>query len=181
MAHLSPAQLIDYDNAERRRHPAIYREVPSSPQLGQEGPGRTDRIFLDQLRSAAKGSRYVELELKFNALRDQLASLRSVQAGWDTYGAPAPNEYALSATETALDTLRSMNVEPSGVLPSADGGIGICFMRNDQYAHIEFENSGDTWVLSYGPDSPSVSWQFPSCNTDSIREAWVRISDSLQS
>jgi hypothetical protein len=178
MAYLNSAQAVDYENAERRRHPAIFREVPSSPQLG---PEQTEKIFLSQLQLASKRSRYIQLEQTFTALRDQLSKLRGLQAGWDSYGAPAPNEVALAAAESALDTLRTLIVQPTSILPSADGGIGVCFTHNDQYAHIEFENSGDTWILIYGADTPAETWQLPSNNEDSIREAWGRISASLQS
>ena len=158
MALLSSAQMASYDNAERRRYPAIYREVSSSHQ-----------------------SRYIELEQAFAALRDQLKKLRLLRANWDTYGAPAPNDVALAAADAALRMFRVMDVLPTRVLPSADGGIGILFTEREQYAHIEFENSGDTWVLIYGSNNPPITWQLPSGDPDSLREAWDRISASLQS
>jgi hypothetical protein len=177
MAYLNPAQLMDYNNVERRRHPAIFREVPSSPQLG---PEPTERIFLSQLLLASNRSRYQELEQKFTALRDQLSKLHWLELGWDSYCSPAPNGAALAATDAALNVLRRLNVQPTAILPSADGGVGICFIQNEQYAHIEFENSGDTWVLTYGPNKASETWQLLSDNEDSITEAWSRISASFQ-
>jgi len=76
MALLSQAQLIDYDTAERRRHPAIYREVPSSAQID---PVETNEIFKQQLLSSSHQSRYFELEQAFIELRDQMARLRLVR------------------------------------------------------------------------------------------------------
>jgi hypothetical protein len=171
---------MDYDNAEKRRHPAIYGEVPSSPQLGPEGTW-TERVFLSQLLAASNLSRYVELEQAFTLLKDQLSRLRTLKTDWDSYRAPAPNEGALAASEAALGVLRSLNVQPTAILPSADGGVGICFTQNQRYAHIEFENSGGTWVLTFGAETPAQTWQLPSNNEESIREVWGRISASLQS
>jgi hypothetical protein len=178
MVLLSHAQIVDYDNAERRRHPAIYREVPSSAQIG---PAETNEIFKQQLLSSSHQSRYLELEQAFIELRDQMARLRLVRENWDSYGASRPDEAAFSAVEAALRAFRDMNVRPNGIMPSAEGGIGIMFTEREEYAHIEFDNSGETWVLTYGPDRPATTWQLPSRNADSLREAWNRISASLQS
>lgn len=178
MAYLNPAQLMDFDNAERRRHPAIYREVPSSPQLG---PGPTDRMFLGELLKASAQSRYLELEQKFAALRDQLSNLRSLETGWDSYSSPVPNAAAMAAADAALYVLRGLNAQPTAILPSADGGVGICFIQSEQYAHIEFENSGDAWALMYGPNNPPETWQLVSDDVGSIRDAWSRISARFQS
>lgn len=180
MAYLH-TQLMDYDNAQRRRHPAIYGEVRSSPQLGAEGAERTDRIFLKQLVSVAFGSRYIESEQRFNALRDQLTKLRHVGANWDGFDAPPPDADAIAAAESALNILRSLNALPTDVFPSADGGVGICFIQNERYAHIEFENSGGTWVLMYGPEKPTTTWQLRSNDADSFAGAWNEISANLQS
>jgi hypothetical protein len=179
MAHIAPPppRLLDYENAERRRHPAIFREAPSSAQLG---PDQLDLMYLSQLRAASDRSRYVELEQAFSQLRDQLSALRSLAAGWDGYRAPAPNEVAFAAAEAALGTLRRLNVRPAGILPSSDGGIGIYFSQNERYAHMELVNDGDTWVLMYGPAGTPESWQLPSSGADSIRDAWTSISAYLQ-
>ena len=173
-----PSQIMDYENAERRRHPAIFSEAPSSAQLG---PQRLDEIYLAQLLASSARSCYVELEQAFISLRDQLSALRSIETGWDSYRAPAPNAVSLAAAEAALGTLRMLNARPDGVLPSADGGIGICFTQGGRYAHIEFENTGDAWTLMYGPTGTPESWQLPSNNADSITAAWARISAYLQS
>lgn len=179
MALLAPTSyLMDYENAERRRHPAIFGEAPSSAQLG---PPLLARIYRDQLLDARTRSHYIELEQSFISLRDQLSALRSVKPGWDGYHAPAPNETTLAAAEAALNTFRSLNARPTAVLPSADGGVGICFTHNERYAHIEFENSGDAWALMYGSAGAPESWKLPSNDIESIRAAWTRISAYLQS
>ena len=177
MAFLASVQLADYENAERRRHPAIFLELPPSAQFG---PQKTDEIYLRQLRASAERSRYVELEQAFTSLRDQLVTLRLLQNGWDSYRAPAPNGTALLAAEAALDVFRSLNVQPTAVLPSADGGVGICFARDQSYAHIEFENTGDAWVVVYGPNKSPETWQLLTRDIISLRAAWNRISAYLQ-
>lgn len=177
MALLTHPQVLDYENAERRRHPAIYCEVPSSSQFG---PVRVDQIYLKELLATSNQSRYVKFEQEFSRLRDELTALSFLEAGWDGYLAPAPGQVAIELAMTALETLRSMNVQPGAILPSADGGVGICFPEGQYYAHLEFDNGGEAWALMYGPDGSPESWQLETTNPESIREAWSRIGAYLQ-
>jgi hypothetical protein len=177
MAYLASSQIMDYANVEKRRHPAIFHEAPSSAQLG---PDRLDEIYLNQLRAARALSRYTELEQAFTSLRDQLSALYTLRPGWDSYHAPVPNAFTIESAERALNVLRRANAKPTAVLPAADGGVGICFVEKQRYAHIEFANDEEVWVLMYGPTGSPESWRLPSSNVDAIGEAWSRISAYLQ-
>jgi hypothetical protein len=178
MPLLAPLHLTDCENIERRRYPAIYREAPSSAQLG---PDRLDVRFFNELRTVAINSRYTELEQAFSQLRDQITFLRSLSADWDSYGAPAPDMQSIDAADRALRTFREQNEKPTAVLPTTDGGVGICFVRGQFYSHIEFTNEGEVWAVMYGPTGQPESWQLPSSNPDSLIEGWTRISAHLQS
>jgi len=178
MACVLPYHQLDYENAERRRYPAIFREAPSSRQLG---PQPLDEIYRDQLLSLTVDSRYFELEHVYTRLRDQLAALRLLPDGWDGYCAVAPNEVSIDIASRAIDVLRKANADPTAILPAADGGAGICFMKDEHYAHIEFGNSGEAWALMYGPSGPPQTWQLGSTNADAITATWTRINAYLQS
>jgi len=175
MPILAPPPLIDYENVQRRWHPAIFQEVPSSVQAGPV-VDQLKRIILE----SALGSRYIELEQAFRALRAQLAALRLLEVGWDGYHAPTPNTTAIASAKIGLETLRGLNVIPTAVIPSAEGGVGICFTDQRYYAHIEFDNSGEAWGLMYGPNGAPESWQLASCDAESIIQTWNRISVHLQ-
>jgi hypothetical protein len=178
MAFIAASTTLDYVNAERRRHPAIFREAPSSPQ---SGPKRLDLIFLTQLQQISKASVFTRLEQRYSMLRDQLASMRLVTRGWDSYDAPPPGESSVRAAEQALNALRALNAEPDAVLPSADGGVGICFIHGPRYAHVEILNSGEWHALMYGgTNDPPEMWRIASVNPDALRETWSRISAYLQ-
>jgi len=178
MAHLAPSHLTDYENAERRRHPAIFGEAPSSVQLGLPS---LDHIYLKELIKSSAQSEFVKLEQVYSSLRDQLAVLRSLRPGWDSYRAPAPNAASIELAQDGLQTLRDLNAKPSAVLPSADGGVGICFMEADRYAHVEFLNNGHVHGLMYGGGKNAESWELESADGGSLRRAWNRISAYLQS
>ena len=166
MAFLSTTALLDYDNADRR-HPATYGEAASS------GPADLNFPYLDQLQLSAAMSQYVQVEQWYTSLRDQLILLKGLHEGWDSYSAPAPNELAIETADRALKTLRALNAAPAAILPSADGGVGICFSGRDRYAHVEFLNIGDVWVLTYGmiTAAPVRSATSARCER-STRTAW---------
>lgn len=177
MAYLAPQQLATFEEAERRRHPAIFGEAPSSELLG---PQRQEFMYLRELVESSRGSQYVGLEQAYFELRDQLTLLNGVGENWDTYNAPAPSPDSIGAAGRALDILRGLNAQPSGIVPSAEGGVGICFIRGQAYAHIEFLNDSSVYGMMYAPGKGPQNWQLGAASADSIQETWNRIRAYLQ-
>lgn len=179
MALLIPVDdLSDLMNADRRRHPAIYGEAPSSNQLG---PDPTASRYLAELLESANGSASMRIEQAYSSLGDQLSSLKMLESGWDSYSAPKPSDSAINATEQALQDLRRLYAEPAAVMPSADGGVGICFVKGRRLAQVEFLNNGEAHALMYGGEGSPQAWQVPLERTDGIKQTWMTISAYLQS
>jgi|GEM_PF-1928021 len=162
-------------NADKRRHPAIYGETPSSGQLGDP---RIDAIYLRELQTAAS-SGVIRREQLYSSLRNQLLSTAGLKSGWDSYSAEPPTASARSEAEKALEILRLLNAEPAAVLPSVDGGIGICFNNGGKYGQLEFLNDGEAHALLYGGPGDPQAWQINLAETDALREAWKRIGAYL--
>jgi len=57
-------------------------------------------------------------------------------------GCDAPNAQSLRAARDVLERLMLVGYVPTGITPSAEGGIGIYFERGKKYADIEVLNSG---------------------------------------
>jgi hypothetical protein len=169
------AAVMDQMSADRRRHPAIYAEAPSS---AQQGLPEIDAIYLNELHSAASSSTFRTEQIYF-ALLDQLRSTANLQPGWDSYMAEAPNPLARRAAEKALEILRHLKAEPAAVLPSADGGIGICFNNGTKYGQLEFLNNGEAHALIYGGEPAPQAWQIDLSQRDALTEAWKRIGAHL--
>jgi hypothetical protein len=161
-----------------RRHPAVYAEAPSSVQLG---PDPIDRMYLKELLDAASRSASIRFEQLYSELFDQLVSLTRIERGWDSYSAPKPNPLAISTTKRVLEALRHLNAEPVAIMPSADGGAGICFMQGEKWAQFEILNNGEAHALMYGGVGSPQAWQIPIDQTDAVRQAWTRIGAYLQS
>lgn len=47
-----------------------------------------------------------------------------------------------------LSTLADINLEPSNIDTSAEGGICISFRRGDRYGDVEFLNSGEVLAVT---------------------------------
>jgi hypothetical protein len=132
----------------------------------------------EKLQASAR-SNSIRKEQLYSSLRDQLFSNASLRKGWDSYSADAPTLSAIKAAERALDILRHLNAEPVAILPSADGGIGICFSNSGKYGQLEFLNDGEVHALLYGGAADPEAWQIISPEADGLAEAWKRIGAYL--
>jgi|ERR1035441_2581592 hypothetical protein len=175
MAIFVAGNVADLMNADKRRHPAIYGEAPSSGQLGDP---QIDAIYLRELQASAS-SGAIRREQLYSSLRDQLLSTAGLRKGWDSYSADAPTPLARRAAEKALEILRHLYAEPAAILPSVDGGIGICFNNGGKYGQLEFLNDGEAHALLYGGPGDPQAWQINLAETDALREAWKRIGAYL--
>jgi hypothetical protein len=93
----------------------------------------------------------------FDHLREDLLSLISLRDNWDSYGAEPPLPGVIEMAREALFRLQEMDILPDAVVPSAEGGVGIVFVRSGRYADIELLNEGDTLMSTYyGKDAPEV-------------------------
>lgn len=96
-------------------------------------------------------------DLFFLLLEDQLMQLRNLTAGWDSYDAPAPSGETMAGAQRTIEKLRTEQLLPEAVTPSAEGGVAIYFSRGAQKAFIEFLNEGETLLALYGKDDePNV-------------------------
>ena len=95
---------------------------------------------------------FADKNASFTVLEDQLSLIGSLQEGWDSYDAPAPAKETIESARHAIGRLRSEQLLPETVTPSAEGGVAIYFSRGKQKAFIEFLNEGGTLLARYGKD-----------------------------
>ena len=115
-------------------------------RLGRVAPGEFAPVDVDD----------VDLELFddiswFEQAQERLEYLSTLQDNWDSYGAEAPNAFALQMAEQALRLMARVGLEPLGIVPSAENGIGIVFRQGTRqegkHADIEIFNDGDVCYL----------------------------------
>jgi hypothetical protein len=149
------AQVIEYS-------PAIgsYR--------GRNDEAVTSQVYAMILRAALDEifkSSFWRTKARFAEARQRLRATASVDRGWDTYGAEAPNDTARTLAAKILDALEADSLPPSRVMPSAEGGIAISFVEGENRAEIEIYNTGEIAAATYAAQSEPVAWELK--NTDS--------------
>lgn len=87
----------------------------------------------------------------------KLISLANLRSNWDSYGAPAPNERAFRNATRILNHMNASDLAWVRIIPSAEGGVGFCFSKDDKYADIESSNDGEIIGVRYvGMQRPTV-------------------------
>ena len=83
----------------------------------------------------------------------------NLQFDWNGYGSESPNEIAIEAAKEIVLTAPQLGMIPNKILPSAEGGVGICFYASDRYADIECLNTGEILAMkSDGVNRPEI-WE----------------------
>jgi hypothetical protein len=79
----------------------------------------------------------------FDVLSEKLNRIENAVARglWRRQSEP-PSADVIANARAVLDRLRASAFRPSGITPSAEGGLGIYFEQDQRYADVEILNSG---------------------------------------
>lgn len=141
--------------AELRYRPS-YREI-ANPDVLQRYQ-RTD----EELIASREGSEYIKGKIAEIELDHRLRQLGSLRVNWDTYGADPPTQHVISTAKTIAKQFIEFGLIPDAITPSAEGGVAICFIRNQKYADIECFNSGEVVGVRYMSREAPRAWDIPS-------------------
>lgn len=101
----------------------------------------------------------------------KVTSFASLAKGWDTYHAEPPNAWSRYWAQSTIRYCKEINLKPTAVVPSAEGGIAVTFSSGANYADIEILNSKEILAVTSKPQEPSKVWQL----SDSEREIRVAL------
>jgi hypothetical protein len=124
------------------------------------------------------GSEFLRSREQADSMQRQLQELRELDSGWDSYDAVPPNDTAFQVIDKVLAAARTMRVDVTKLAPSADGGIGACFVRNDRYAHIEASNEGELVLVMFSEQEPADVTEIN--GEEGLLEALKRISEHIE-
>ena len=132
----------------------------------------------DAVQNSVQTSVYWNATMLYSKAQTQLCSLALLRSNWDSYGAPSPNEIALDNAGRILEHMTPFDLSIARIVPSAEGGIGFCFVVGDRYADIEASNEGDILGVRYvGKQTPVL---IPIDGTEeSIEKALAQIRDHI--
>ncbi len=94
---------------------------------------------------------------RFAELREEIDRLGKLASGWNSYDADPPNSTSIYWAQIVLEILSEASFYPSRIAPSAEGGVGFIFAKDNLYADIECLNTGEILaVTSSGQARPYV-------------------------
>lgn len=151
--------MYDYDDPPRGRGRPLYE-----PQLTRRMAKRKVAFieFKPKLDASGNFARRLEKWLphtsgkRFAQYFAKLDALTTDKSLW-VEGAEPPSAAILAVARLILRQLETEALEPTRVVASAEGGVGLCFVDGDKYADIECLNSGEILgVVSNRRDRPAV-------------------------
>ena len=172
-----------YDDSPQRRARQLYTprfrlKAKAAPQrkvafVAFESPTDVSSNFLRRLEKSLPSTSSKQFAEYFAKL-DALATDNSLLVE----GTDAPSPAAVAIARTILRQLETEALEPTRVVASAEGGVGICFVAGDKYADIECFNAGEILgAISNRRDRPTI-WKIEP-SAAGFAEATARIRDFL--
>jgi hypothetical protein len=147
----------------------------SSSISEQEQIERQDEWANDMYRSyISKYWRDVLLKPTFDKAEKKLEDMTKIGPNWDSYDAEPPNQEARANAAEVLILLQEQALAPSTIVPSAEGGVAICFVRTGTYADIECLNTGEILAVTYAGNNEPDVWDVDQ-NSEAVRHAIDRI------
>jgi hypothetical protein len=130
------------------------------------------------LNQVTQGSVFRQRWLLVNLAQQQITALSRLGTDWDSYGAPSPNKAAIENASRIIFQMHSPELEKVRIVPSGEGGIGLCFKIRDRYADLETSNDGSILGVRYaGMEAPTL---IPvDGSEDSITEALYEIRNHI--
>jgi hypothetical protein len=164
--------------AEENKKRPQFLPVAENNAAGETGKALRTKV-MDELESTVGRSVFWAATILFNKAQSQLCSLAELKSNWDSYGAPAPSETAIENAARILEHMRPFDLSLANIVPSAEGGVGFCFAKDDRYADIESSNEGDIIGARYVGMQPPILIETDGTDA-SIEAALQQIRDHIR-
>lgn len=115
---------------------------------------KTERELID----SREGSDYIRRRISQVEIEKKLKELLSLPFDWDSYGSERPSSSAIAAAGTIAQSFIDFGLIPDAITPSSEGGVAICFVRNQRYADVECFNSGEVLAVRYSSNDDPKAW-----------------------
>lgn|GEM_PF-5369142 len=142
----APAQQIEL------RYRPSYREVADAAIR------RCYELTEEQLITSREGSDYVRRRIALAEVDRRLQQLAAMNVNWDSYGTEQPTQTAVSNAASIAKTFIEAGLIPDAITASSEGGIAICYIRDQRYADIECFNSGEVLAVRYNATQDPQAW-----------------------
>ena len=154
------------------------RYRPSYEEIANDSISAEYRRTEAEMILARQSSEYISQTMAQVELEKKLRKLVRLSDNWDSYGSEAPSAAAIASALEIGAVFIKLGLTPDVTVPSSEGGIALCFMRNKKYADVEFFNSGSIIAVRHSPQDNPKTWSITRDNV-AIESAVKIISQYL--
>jgi len=147
---------LNYEVATARSAEIRYR--PDYREIADKDISERYRHTDVEIMASREGSEYVRKVIAQIQLDHRMRQLGSLPATWSKDGIERPSQLAISRAQDIAKAFIEFGLIPDTIVASADGGVAICFIRNQKYADIECYNSGDILAVRYSNQDDPKAW-----------------------
>jgi hypothetical protein len=147
---------LNYAAAAARQAEINYR--PEYKEIADTDISQWYRDTDGAIVASREGSEYVRRVIAQIALDHRVRQIGSSPATCSKEGIEPPSQLAISTAKDIAKAFIDFGLIPDAIVPSADGGVAICFIRNQKYADIECFNSGDILAVRYSNQDDPRAW-----------------------
>jgi hypothetical protein len=141
--------------------PPQHIEIRYSPSYSEIASAEISLRYqntANEVKKSLQDSEYLRANFAQVDLQKRLDQLSELSEDWDTYGSEPPSKQSVAVAASIAKAFIDFGLIPDAVGPSAEGGVAICFVRNQKYADIECFNSGETLAVRYSSNEDPKAW-----------------------
>lgn len=154
------------------------RYRPSYEEIADASIAAEYRRTESEMILSRQGSEYISQTMAIVELENKLQKLGRLSNNWDSYGSDAPSAATISSASRIGTIFIKLGLTPDVTVPSSEGGVALCFIRNKKYADVEFFNSGSIIAVRHSLQDDPKAWSITHDNA-AIESAVKVISQYL--
>jgi hypothetical protein len=112
----------------------------------------------------------------FEEYNKYIEQMRTLEDGWDSYDAPAPNQLALEGAKKIGNLMKKLGFEPARLAPLADGGTEVFFYKKNRFGLLDTYNEGEICACTGYVKStdPLNIWEVTDLE-DALQKIWAHV------
>jgi hypothetical protein len=131
---------------------------PSYEEIADDNISAEYRRTESEMIRSRQGSEYLSQTMARVELENKLRRLSRLSNNWDSYGSESPSPESISLALEIGASFIKLGLFPDATVPSSEGGVALCFIRNKKYADVEFFNSGSVIAVRHSPEDDPKAW-----------------------
>jgi hypothetical protein len=140
------------------------RYRPSYEEIADDRISSQYRRTENEMIVSRHESQYISQTMAQVELEKKVQKLSNLATDWDSYGSEPPSSASIALALEIGAVFIKLGLTPDVVVPSSEGGVALCFIRDKKYADVEFFNSGSVVAVRHSPQDDPIAWSITSDN-----------------